>query len=71
MSHGYKKAMGFFTTTETQMNLIVLASIAVVVRAITMYLHPGPNPLQKNVYYLLLYLIVTVAAIFIYYRITA
>lgn len=63
--------MSFFDTTDTQMTLVVLAGIPVIVRTIIMYFYPGTNPLQTNIGYLLLYTIVTLAAIFIYYRITA
>jgi len=63
--------MSFFTTTDTQMTLIVLASVPVLVRTIIMFFYPGTNPLQTNLWYLFLYTIVTFAAIYIYYRITA
>lgn len=63
--------MTFFDTTASQRTLILLATVPVIVRSIVMYFYPGSNPLQTNVAYILLLTLLTIATIYVYYRITA
>jgi hypothetical protein len=63
--------MGFLDITDSQRTLIILASVPVVVKSIVMYVYPGTNPLQTNAGYLLLLTVLTIATIFVYYRIAA
>lgn len=63
--------MALFGLTDSQVTLIVLASVPIIVRSFVMYFYPGTNPLQSNVGYILLLTLLTVAAITVYYRITA
>jgi hypothetical protein len=63
--------MGLLDITDTQRTLIILASVPVIVKSFFIYFYPGTNPLQTNIPYILLLTVLTIAAIFIYYRITA
>lgn len=63
--------MAFLDTTDSQRTLIILASVPVIIRSIVMFLYPGTNPLQTNVFYLILLTLLTIATIYVYYRITA
>lgn len=57
--------------TDSQFNLVLLASVPIVVRLFIMYLYTGTNPLQNNIYLLSLYLALSLAAVYVYYRMTA
>ena len=60
-----------FGLTDTQYSLVLFASAPVIVRLLLMYAFPGPNPLQKNVFLLVLFFMLSVSSIYVYYRITA
>jgi hypothetical protein len=57
--------------TDTQFALVLFASAPIIVRLGLMYIYPGPNPLQRNVYLLVLFFLLSVSSIYVYYRITA
>lgn len=57
--------------TDSQFNLVLLASVPIAVRLFVMYWYEGTNPLQNNIPLLLLYFLLSIAAIYVYYRITA
>lgn len=60
-----------FGLSETQFTLVLFASAPILVRLILMYYYSGPNPLQRNIFLLLLFFLLSVSSIYVYYRITA
>lgn len=60
-----------FGLSDTQYTLALLASIPVAVRGLIMAFYRGPNPLQENYFLVLLFVTLSIASIYVYYRITA
>lgn len=63
--------MSRFGLTDTQFVLTLFASAPIIVRLGLMYVYPGPNPLQTNVFLLVLFFLLSVSSIYVYYKITA
>jgi hypothetical protein len=63
--------MTYLGLTDTQYTLVLLASIPVIARGVVMVFYRGPNPLQENLFLILLFVILSVMSIYVYYRITA
>jgi hypothetical protein len=63
--------MTYLGLTDAQYTLVLLASIPVLARGVVMAVYRGPNPLQENLFLILLFVFLSVMSIYVYYRITA